>query len=97
MVIIAKLNKIFEAMPNKIFGKYSFIINIVIEEIILKTIPTKDIKKNFIAIKSTKTESDIRAWAKCFQKFNFELPSILKPFSQSILLNGIFDLNIDAE
>lgn len=84
-------------MPNKIFGKYNFIIKIVIAEIILKTIPTKDIKKNFIAIKSTKTESDIRAWAKCFQKFNFELPSILNPFSQSILLNGIFDLNIDAE
>ena len=37
----------------------------------------------FIAIKSTKTESDIRAWAKCFQKFNFELPSI---YTQ----NGLF-------
>ena len=84
-------------MPNKIFGKYNFIIKIVIAEIILKTIPTKDIKKNFIAIKSTKTESDIRAWAKSIQKFNFELPSILNPFSQSILLNGIFDLNIEAE
>ena len=30
IVIIAKLNKIFEAMPNKIFGKYNFIIKLLL-------------------------------------------------------------------
>ena len=62
----------------------------------LKIIPKNDIKKNLIAIKSTNTDNDIKACAKCFQKLNFELPSILNPFSQSILLKGIFDLKIDA-
>ena len=59
--MIAKLNNMFEAKPNSITGKQNFIKNIETAKIILKTIPTNDIKKNFIAIRSTKTDSDIKA------------------------------------